>query len=71
MRIAYWINKAPNTDSEYVILTVSPGNDYYAHALQHSVTSTFPVFYLFSNATNHIQQNQNNIPNAVTGPLFS
>jgi len=22
-------------------------------------------------ATNHIQQNQNNIPNAVTGPLFS
>jgi len=22
-------------------------------------------------ATNHIQQNQNNTPNAVTGPLFS
>ena len=24
-----------------------------------------------STATNHIQQNQNNSPNAVTGPLFS
>jgi len=24
-----------------------------------------------STATNHIQQNQNNTPNAVTGPLFS
>jgi len=26
---------------------------------------------LLTTATNHIQQNQNNTPNAVTGPLFS
>ena len=49
MRIEYWISKAPNTGSEYVILTVSPGNIDYEHALQHSVTSTLPVLYLSSN----------------------
>jgi len=33
-----------------------------AHILQEQRPTT---------ATNHIQQNQNNTPNAVTGPLFS
>ena len=30
-----------------------------------------PTTQLPTTATNHIQQNQNNTPNAVTGPLFS
>ena len=49
MHIAYWISEAPNTNSEYVIPIASPGNSDYAHALQHSVISTLPVLYLFSN----------------------
>jgi len=30
-----------------------------------------PTTQRHTNATNHIQQKQNNTPNAVTGPLFS
>jgi len=44
---------------------------HYAH-LQESKgpVTAFGVLFWFCWITNHIQQNQNNTPNAVTGPLF-
>ena len=39
--------------------------------LKHSTMRSHPSWQHPTTATNHIQQNQNNTPNAVTGSLFS
>ena len=43
MRIAYWIHRATNTQSENVILIVFHGNNGYANALQCYVIHILPV----------------------------
>ena len=54
MRIARWISKAPDTHSEYVILTAFFGNCGDTKALQCYVIRTLPVLY--ENSRNSIQE---------------
>ena len=47
MRIAYWITKATNTLSEYVILISFPGNDGYEKTrLSVTFIRSLPVFFI-------------------------
>jgi len=44
MRIAYWIPKATNIHSEYVILIAFPLQQWFTNALQCYVMCTLPVW---------------------------